>query len=435
MTPLRPTLLQLSGLVLLPLQLVAQSPTTLTLDQAIALGRERGVTAALATLNVRIADARVGQRRADLLPSLTLGAGAIRQTLNLDEVGIAFASGVTDPFTVWRFQATARETLFDASALARLHAARDSALVSGADARAVGELTAATAGLTYLRALSADETVRAREADSAISTTLLGQARQRVDAGTSPAIDVTRSRTQLAAVRTQLEIARNQRARTLLDLTRALDLPPETPILLADSLDGSALGTVPDADAAVAFALRHRLEVEAERGRTAVIERARKAIGLEYLPSLAVGAGYTQSGRDLGALAGSYNLQFLVSVPLLDGLRRPARQQEQSARLDAQRLREHDVQRQVATETRQSMLDLASAEQQVALAGERLQLAELELSQARERFSAGVAGSVETTTAQGGLIAARDGLIQARVSAAVARLAVRRALGTLGQVP
>ncbi len=435
MTPLRTRLLQLAGLVMLPLQLVAQRPTTLTLDQAIVLGRQRGITAALATMTVRIADARVGQRRADLLPSVTLGAGATRQTLNLDEVGIAFASGVTDPFTVWRFQASARETLFDASALSRIRAARDSALVSGADARAVGELSAATAGLTYLRALSADETARAREADSAVSATLLSQARQRVNAGTSPAIDVTRSQTQLAAVLTQLEVARNQRDRTLLDLNRALDLPPETRMLLADSLGGSAPATVLDPDSAVAFALGHRLEVEAERGRTAVIERARKAIGLEYLPSLAVGGGYTQSGRDLGSLAGSYNLQFLVSVPLLDGLRRPARQQEQSARLDAQRLREHDVQQQVATETRQALLDIASAEHQVALAGERLRLAELELSQASERFSAGVAGSVETTTAQGGLIAARDGLIQARVSAAVARLAVRRALGTLDQAP
>ena len=435
MTPLRTRLPQLAGLVLLPLQLVAQHPTTLTLDQAISLGRQRGITAALATMTVRIADARVGQRRAELLPSVTLGAGATHQTLNLDEVGIAFASGVTDPFTVWRFQASARETLFDASALSRVRAARDSALVSGADARAVGELSAATAGLTYLRALSADETARAREADSAISATLLSQARQRVNAGTSPAIDVTRSQTQLAAVLTQLEVARNQRNRTLLDLNRALDLPPETRMLLADSLGGSAPATFLDPDSAVAFALGHRLEVEAERGRTAVIERTRKAIGLEYLPSLAVGGGYTQSGRDLGSLAGSYNLQFLVSVPLLDGLRRPARQQEQSARLDAQRLREHDVRQQVATETRQALLDIASAEHQVALAGERLRLAELELSQATERFSAGVAGSVETTTAQGGLIAARDGLIQARVSAAVARLAVRRALGTLGQVP
>jgi outer membrane protein TolC len=386
-------------------------------------------------LNVRIADARVGQRRADLLPSLSLGAGATRQTLNLDEFGIAFATGVTDPFTLWRFQASARETLFDASALARLRAAKDSALVSGADARAVGELAAATAGLTYLRALSAEETVRAREADSAISVTLLGQARQLVEAGTSPAIDATRSETQLAGVLTQLEIARNLRGRTLLDLTRALDLPPETQIQLADSLGGAAAAPVTDADSAVGFALGHRLEVEAERGRTAVIERSLKAIGLEYLPNVALGGAYTQSGRDLGSLAGTYNVQLQVSVPLLDGLRRPARQQEQSARLDAQRLREHDVRQQVATETRQALLDLASAEHQVTLAGDRLRLAELELSQARERFSAGVAGSVETTNAQGGLVAARDGLIQARVSAAVARVAVRSALGTLDQTP
>jgi outer membrane protein TolC len=432
---MRHHLLLLTALALTPVVLAAQTPTTLTLDQAIAMGRERGINAALATLNVRIADARVGQRRADLLPSLSLGAGATRQTLNLDEFGIAFANGVTDPFTLWRFQASARETLFDASALARLRAAKDSALVSGADARAVGELAAATAGLTYLRALSAEETVRAREADSAISVTLLGQARQLVQAGTSPAIDATRSETQLAGVLTQLEIARNLRGRTLLDLTRALDLPPETQIQLADSLGGAATAPVAEADSAVAFALGHRLEVEAERGRTAVIERSLKAIGLEYLPNVALGGAYTQSGRDLGSLAGTYNVQLQVSVPLLDGLRRPARQQEQSARLDAQRLREHDVRQQVATETRQALLDLASAEHQVTLAGDRLRLAELELSQARERFSAGVAGSVETTNAQGGLVAARDGLIQARVSAAVARVAVRRALGTLDQAP
>jgi len=65
----------------------------------------------------------------------------------------------------------------------------------------------------------------------------------------------------------------------------------------------------------------------------------------------------------------------------------------------------------------------------------RLRLAELELSQAKERFVAGVAGSVETTNAQGGLVAARDGLIQARVNAAVARVSVRRALGVLDQTP
>ncbi len=416
-----------------PLAAQAPAPRTLTLEEAIALGRSQGVNAALARMNERIANARVGQRRSELLPSLTASGTATRQTLNLDEFGIPIASGVTDPFTLWRFQASARQTLFDASTFARLRSARDSALSVGADARAVGELSGASAGLAYLRAVSAEETVRAREADSAVAAALLGDARQLVAAGTSPAIDQTRSETQLASVLTQLEIARNQRDRTQLDLARALDLPPATPLTLTDSLTGGHAAPVMNPDEAVSFALEHRAEVQAERRRADVAQRSLKAIGLEYLPSLALGGSYTQSGQHLDALSGSYAIQLGLTWAVLDGFRRPARQQEQSARVDAQKLRLHDAEQQVATETRQALLDQASAEHQVTLAADRLRLAELELEQARERFAAGVAGSVETSTAQGGLVAARDGVIQARVNAAVARVNVRRALGVLDQ--
>jgi outer membrane protein TolC len=411
----------------------APAPQSLTLEQAIALGRSQGVNAALARMNERIADARTGQRRADLLPSLTAGGTFSRQTLNLDEFGIPIASGVTDPFNIWRFQVSARQTLFDASTMARLRAAKDSALSVGADARAVGELAGASAGIAYLRAVSAEETVRAREADSAVAMALLSDARQLVTAGTSPAIDQTRSETQLASVLTQLEIARNQRDRTRLDLARALDLPSGTPLELVDSLRAVATPDRMEADAAVSFALEHRAEVQAERGRTDVVRRSLKALSLEYVPTLAAGGTYTQSGQELNSLAGTYAIQVGLSWSLLDGFRRPARQQEQSARLDAQKLRLHDTEQQVATETRQALLDQASADHQVALAAEQLRLAELELQQARERFSAGVAGSVETSNAQGGLVAARDGVIQARVNAAVARVQVRRALGVLGE--
>jgi outer membrane protein TolC len=432
---MRASLLLSLVLVSAPLAAQAPAPRTLTLAQAIALGRERGVSAALARINERIANARVGQRRADLLPSVTASGSAVRQTLNLDEFGIPVASGVTDPFNLWRFQLRASQTLFDASILARLRSAKDSALAVGADARAVGELSGAAAGLAYLRTVSADETVRAREADSVVSSDLLAQARQLVSAGTSPAIDATRSQTQLAGVLTQLEIARNLRDRARLDLARAMDLPPETPLELSDSLGAMDTALPHDADSAVAFALEHRAEVAAERGRTAVARRSLRAIGLEYVPSLSVGGAYLESGRQLDLLKGTYNVQLLLTLPLLDGFRRPARQQEGAARLEAQRLRQHDVVQQVATETRQAILDQGSADHQVALAAEQLRFAELELSQARERFLAGVAGSVETTTAQGGLVAARDGLIQARVHAAVARVNVRRALGVLDQTP
>jgi outer membrane protein TolC len=423
-------------LLLIAAPLAAQGPASveLTLPQAIQLGRQRGVAAGLARLSERGAQARVGQRRADLLPSLALSASSTRQTVNIDEFGIPFAQGVTDPFTVWRFGLRATETLFDASILTRYRAAQDSALASGADARAVGELAAAQAGLAYLRALSAGETVRAREADSAVAASLLDQARQLVSAGVSAAIDGTRSEVQLAAVLTQLEVARNQRDRNLLDLARTLNLAPETPLVLADSLAGQDLDLPRAPDEAVAFALEHRAEVTAERDRTRAIRRALTSIGREYIPNLSASGQYQQSGRDLDGLAGSYSIGVQLSLPLLDGFRRPARQKEQRARLDAQELRQHDTELQVATEVRQSLLDLSSADHQVVLADDRLRLAERELSQARERFAAGVAGTIETTSAQGGLIGARDGVIQARVSAAVARVSALRALGVLDQL-
>ena len=101
----------------------AQSSTgPLSLTQAMALGRERGVNAALARMNERIANARVGQRRADLLPSISLNGSAARQTLNLDEFGLPTVSGVTDPFNLLHFGVTGSQTLFDASALSSMGA-------------------------------------------------------------------------------------------------------------------------------------------------------------------------------------------------------------------------------------------------------------------------------------------------------------------------
>ena len=84
----------------------------------------------------------------------------------------------------------------------------------------------------------ARETVRARQADSTIAAELLGQARQLVDAGVSPAIDATRSEVSYASVRTQLEVARNASDRTRLDLLRSLDLPSGTRTLYAAVVGG-----------------------------------------------------------------------------------------------------------------------------------------------------------------------------------------------------
>jgi outer membrane protein len=418
--------------------LLAQAPATPTgpirLIDAINLGRRQGVDAVIARLNVRAANARTGQRRADLLPNIGGRASLTRQTVNLDEFGIPVASGVTEPFDIYNLQIRASQTLFDASVIARLRAGRDTAIAAGLDAQAVGEIAGATAGLAYLRVLSADETVRAREADSTVAADLLGQARQLVQAGVNPAIDATRSEVSFAAVRTQLEIARNNADGARLDLLRALDLPSGSRLELADSLGLAPLEIPRRPDEAARFALEHRAELAAERARTQSARRSLRAIRYENLPSLSANGAYTESGQETGTLAGSYNLQLLLNVPILDGFRRQNRSKEQSAKVQIQEVREHALANQIETEARQAVLDVSSAEQQVAIALERVRLAATELAEAQQRFQAGVAGSVETTNAQSSVISAHDALIQARVNYGSARVRAYRALGVIDQL-
>jgi len=418
----------------------AQQPVVpdgpLTLLQAIELGRSQGVNAAIAQLNERAANARVGQRRADLLPSINGSADYSRQTLNLAEFGLRIPGlpTVTDPFDLYRLQVQASQTIFDASLIGRLRAVRDTAVAAGLDSKAAGEISGATAGVAYLQALSARETVRAREADSAIAATLLDQARQLVGAGVSPAIDQTRSEVSFAAVRTQLEVARNSSDRSRLDLLRALNLPSGTKVELADSLGPGALDLPLDPDSAAEFARDHRAELAAERARTQAAHRSLGAIRAEYLPSLGLSGYYKESGQSTSGLDGSYTVQLELKVPILDGFRRQNRVQEEDLRVQIQETRERDLVNQIETEARQSVLDVASAEQQVAIAGDRLRLAEQELGQAQQRFQAGVAGTVETTNAQSSVISARDALIQARVNFGTARVGAYRALGVIDQL-
>jgi outer membrane protein TolC len=285
--------------------------------------------------------------------------------------------------------------------------------------------------VAWLRLLSAQETVTAREADSATAASLLDQARRLLTAGVSAAIDLTRSDVNFNAVRSQLAVARNQRDRARLDLARALDLPPGDPLAIAADADSVELQLPEHPDSAVRFALAHRPDLAAERKRLLVLGEAHKAIKAENLPSLGADGYWQESGRETSTIKSTWLFQIGVNIPILDGFRRQSRSQEQQARIVSEEIRVRDLASQVEAEARQALLDLRSAEEQVAIARERERLAQQELDQAGERFAAGVAGSLETSNAQLNLTAARDAAIQARVAYGVARVSALRALGIL----
>jgi len=415
--------------------LAAQAPAPLRLSFAETVRRAAGQAPAveLAGLRTDEASARVRQARGAFLPSLSVAAAWLNRDFNSKAQGISFTGVPTiiGPFTAYDARVRASQTLLDFSSLARLRAARAQVAGSTAEGGAVSEGAAAGAALAYLRVARAAAQVVARRADSAVAADLVGLAQAQKNAGVSAAIDVTRARTQLVSAAGALLVARNQLDRARIDLARALGLDPWTPIEITDTLTSALpVADVPArAESIVTLALARRPDLVAELARGDVARTVQSAISAERLPRIDVAGDYGVSGLTPSTSVGTRQLGVQVSIPILDGFRREGRAAEQSAVVRESEVRARDLRQQIAAEVETALLDLASAQAQQAIATERLRLAADEMGQARERFAAGVAGNIEVINAQASLLRARDTDIDARYSAATARVALARAAG------
>ena len=409
------------------------TPVRLSFADAVRLASGEVPVVALATLRTTEADARVRQARAALLPSASVGGFWLNRTFNSRSIGISFP-GVPEligPFNNYDARVGASQTLFDWSSVKHVRAAGAQADGSRAERGVTVEASVLTTAIAYVRAVRAQAVVGARQADSAIAAELVGLAEAQRAAGVSPAIDVTRARAQLARAQGLLLVAKNQLDRGRIDVTRALGLDPATPLTLTDSLAPSlgAADVSVRRDSAVSAALANRPDLRAEQARAAAARQTGSAIRAERLPRIELAGDYGVNGPTAPRSIATRDITLQVSVPILDGFRREARLDEQDAVARESQVREADLRRQIAAEVDAALLDLGSAEAQQLVAREELRLAESELSQARERFKAGVAGNIDVITAQAGLVRARDTEIDARFAAATARVSLARAAG------
>ncbi|HOK46065.1 MAG TPA: TolC family protein [Bryobacteraceae bacterium] len=120
-----------------------------------------------------------------------------------------------------------------------------------------------------------------------------------------------------------------------------------------------------------------------------------------------------------------------MRVPLFDGGRRDARRQESLSELRQEAIRTADLKDQIELEIRLALDSLRSAEEQLKVAREGLELAEREAAQARRRYEAGVAGTLEPADAQARLARARDNQIAALLAYNLARISLAQAMGSV----
>jgi len=243
---------------------------------------------------------------------------------------------------------------------------------------------------------------------------------------------VTRAEVQLANDRQSLIRAENDRNRATLTLLKAIGLRLDAPVAFTNKLEFKQVETAAD-DALVEQARKTRLELKTQQQREDAARMTLGAVKDERLPSVGASADYGTIGSDIAGAHPTYTLGVALKVPIFDGGRREARIGESASQYRQEQLRTRDLVQQIDLQVRTALDSLRSAAAEVQSATEGQGLSESELAQARRRYEAGVATSVEVTDAQTRLQRARDNLVKALYDHNVARLDLATATGTIGE--
>jgi outer membrane protein len=419
-----------------------QAPISLTLGDAARLAARQSAPAIEADLRTREAEARVTQRRADLLPSVNTTALESGHTLNSATFGFDFpappgekplldpAGQIIGPVKTLDVRGQIRVPAIDFAARERVKTARVGVLASQAEAKAAGDQAAAIAAVAYLRVARADALISARAADSVLADTLLSIARDQLHAGVGVGLDVTRAQSQISGIHAQLISARGEAARSRLELIRAIGAPLDASISIASPLQKMEIAAeIPDEAASITLALSRRADIQASAREFDAGRQGSRAIKAERLPTLSAFADAGEIGKNGSHFLNTYMWGVELSFPIFDGFRRQGKLSEQDAVNAGLEVRRKELERQVSVEVRSAIVNLASARDQVIAARERLGLAQQEYSQAQDRFKAGVASNADVIAASLSLNGSRNLEIDALANYQAAKVDLARAEG------
>jgi len=436
------------AVALLPGALAAQGPSIyrLTMGDAARLAAERSAPVLEAHARSEAAEARVRESLSDLLPTVDADLAKGAHTFNTASFGLDFPTlpgqpplfdpdgEVIGPVNATDLRVSASVPVVDLGAWGRRRSARARVTAARLEEEATADVAATEAALAYLAALRARAAIDAREEDLRLAQTLLGGARALLEAGVGVAIDVTRAESQLATMRAELLSSRHSAEIAELGLRRTLRLPGDARLELVDDLGSLAGEDPPGEQDAVRRALARRRDLSAAEAHQAAARQAATAIRADRLPTLSASIDEGFYGRGVGTLLNTYAWTVSVSVPLFDGFDRSGRLGAQEAQVREIGHRIEDLEDDIVFQVRRALLDLAAAGELAAAAGERLRLAELEVSQEEERLRAGVTGTGDVVRAALRLNEARTAQLDALTAVQASRIAVAEATGTVSDL-
>ncbi len=406
------------------------TPLNLTLREAI----RRGLQYNLGILNNRdvVDSVRAERRRAlsALLPSVYAGATQTSQQTDLVAFGLNVPGipQIVGPFGYQNVRAYFEQTVYDRPSLKNLKSAAESQKAAELTAEDARNLVVQAVSNAYLGIISNSARVEAIQAEVNTAQALFDRATDEKNAGTVPAIDVLRAQVQLKSEQQRLVAQKNEVEKDKLVLARVIGLPAGQQFNVTDQLPFAPLTT--SVDDLLKQAYDHRADFRAAQANVRAAQYAIDAARAEhYWPSVVVQADYGDIGSTLAHSHGTYGLVAGVRFPIYAGGRAQTDIDQAETVLRSRKNALEDLRGRIDYEVRNALLDLQSAADQVAVAKTNVDLANQTLSQARDRFSAGVTDNIEVVQAQQLLAAANDNYIGSLNAHNGAKIALATALG------
>jgi outer membrane protein TolC len=409
------------------------APLRLTLHDAVQMALKQNPQVQIANLNTAVTQENQIVARSALLPQANLAVSEAVQRVNLEAfLGMKVAGFPEHSGPFWLFQGGSNGSvpIFDLAAWHRWRQSQENTTGARADELTVREQNVQLVVSQYLGSLRASADISADESRVELAKALFDQASDLQKNGVGTAIDTLRANVQYQNEQQRLIEARTTLATSLFALAHLLNVDPHQPIELTDSSEFFHTPAF-SADETMERAFIERPEMKALASQIRATELERKAAQDARIPRLALTGQWSEEGLSPASAIPVYNVAASLDVPLFTGGRIRAQVAIEDLQLKKLDQQQTDLRNQIAQEVKTATAQLDSAKSEVDVANLGIDLAHQEVTQARDRFQAGVANNIEVITAQDELARANDNQIVALYRYNQARADLAHATGQM----
>jgi outer membrane protein TolC len=408
-------------------------PLRLTLRDAVQLALKQNPQVQIANLNLAESQQDRNIARSALLPQIGAEGFMVAQRFNVDALlgrsfpGIPQHAG---PFEEFQAGPGFSMPIFDLTLLRRWQASQQGIRASRSEEMGAREQVVLLVVSQYLGGLRAAADVKAARSRVDLAQALYDQAADLQKNGVGTGLDTLRANVELQNEKQRLVVSRTTLETSLYGLARLLNFDPRQEVDLADEVSFFETPEFPLAQS-LECAYANRPELKALQAREQQSLLARRTAGESRLPTFNLNGTWGYQGLSLPSSIPAYLYRATLDVPLFTGGRIRAEMTKADLEIKKIDQQKQDLMDQIALEVKTAIAQLDSARHEVEVARLGVTLAQEEVTQARDRFQAGVANNIEVVTAQDELSRASDNQISALYRYNQGRADLARSLGQM----